>query len=150
MIQRKQSIWLLLAAVLTLLCFVLPYGLAHTTAEASATITETNLNAKSDVWSAVLTALSAAFTLFIIFLYKNRSMQMKLILANMLFYAGTTIYFYIHASKAELGHKIAIGLIGSQLYIGLLLPLLSIFLLILAFSGVKNDDALVKSVDRLR
>lgn len=75
---------------------------------------------------------------------------MKLILVNMLFYAGTAVYFYIHASKSELGHKIAIGLIGSQLYIGLLLPLISIFFLILAFSGVKNDETLVKSVDRLR
>ena len=150
MIQRKQSIWLLLAAAITLLCFILPYGLSQTTVEASTTISETNLNAKSDIWSAVLTALSAAFSVIIIFLYKNRPLQMKLILVNMLFYVGTTIYYYIHASKVELGHKVAIGLVGSQLYVGLLLPLISIFFLILAFSGVKNDDTLVKSVDRLR
>ena len=150
MIQRKQSIWLALAATISLLCFVLPYGLHQSTTEGSTSISDTILTAKSDIWSAVLVSISAFLSLIIIFLYKNRGLQMKLIMLNSLCYIGTAVYFYLNASNASLGNKIAIGLVGSQLYIGLLLPLLSSFLLALAFIGVKKDDELVKSVDRLR
>lgn len=150
MIQRKQSIWLVLAALSTILCFFLPYGLHQSTTEGSTSIQEAMINAQSNIWSAVLAAMSVLLSLVILFLYKNRGLQMKLIMVNSLFYIGTAVYFYIHASDASLGNKLAVGLVGTQVYIGLLLPLLSSFLLALAFIGVKKDEELIKSVDRLR
>jgi Mn2+/Fe2+ NRAMP family transporter len=73
---------------------------------------------------------------------------MKLTWLNIILNIGITAYMYYITTLA--GNKLAIGLVETQLYIGLLLPILSIFFLILAFNGVKSDDNLVKSTDRLR
>ncbi|TXI32991.1 MAG: DUF4293 family protein [Niabella sp.] len=150
MIQRKQTLWLLLAAILTALCFVLPYGLKQSTNLQSTTITEIPLKAQTDIWSMALCILSVTESIAIVFLFKNRSLQMKLILVNILSYLATVVYLFINANNQELGHKLVIGLVGNQFYIGFLLPIISILFLVLAFSGVKSDQDLIKSVDRLR
>lgn len=148
MIQRKQSIWFFLAALITAITFFLPFGINQVSTLGISTITETDLNAKSPILLTILVSATTLFSLVILFLYKNRSLQMKLTWLNIILNLGINAYMYYITTLA--GNKLAIGLVETQLYIGLLLPILSIFFLILAFNGVKSDDNLVKSTDRLR
>jgi len=150
MIQRKQSIWLLLAAILTFLGFFLPFGINQQSYAGSEVITEINLYAKSDIVLTILASVASLLSLLIIFLYKNRSMQMKLTSLAILLNLGLVIYSFVIASKADIGNKFIIGILGSQLYIGILLPVLSVIFLGMAYNGIKSDDKLVKSTERLR
>ena len=54
------------------------------------------------------------------------------------------------ASQNILGNKLVFGLLGSTIYIGILIPICTIILLILAFIGIRKDEQLVKDSDRLR
>lgn len=56
----------------------------------------------------------------------------------------------IYLCNSVTGHKLAVGLVGSTLYLGILFPILSTVLAIMAFIGIRKDDQLLKSVDRLR
>jgi hypothetical protein len=150
MIQRKQSIWLLLAAILTFLCFFLPFGINQQSYAGSEVITEINLYAKSDIVLTIIASVASLLSLLIIFLYKNRSMQMKLTLLAILLNLGLVIYEFIIASQVDKGNKFIIGILGSQLYIGILLPVLSVIFLGMAYNGINSDDKLVKSTERLR
>jgi uncharacterized membrane protein YwzB len=150
MIQRKQSIWLLIAAILTFLCFFLPFGINQQSYAGSEVITEINLYAKSDIVLTIIASVASLLSLLNIFLYKNRSMQMKLTLLAILLNLGLVVYSFVIASQADKGNKFIIGILGSQLYIGILLPVLSIILLGMAYNGINSDDKLVKSTDRLR
>ena len=150
MIQRKQSIWLLLAAILTFLCFFLPFGINQQSYAGSEVITEINLYAKSDIVLTIIASVASLLSLLIIFLYKNRSMQMKLTLLAILLNLGLVIYEFIIASQVDKGNKFIIGILGSQLYIGILLPVLSVIFLGMAYNGINSDDKLVKSTERPR
>jgi nucleoside recognition membrane protein YjiH len=66
MIQRKQSIWFFLAALITALTFFLPFGINQVSTLGISTITETDLNAKSPI---LLTILVSATTLLVWLFY---------------------------------------------------------------------------------
>lgn len=144
MIQRKQTLWLLFSVLFLTLCFFLPFGVQQTASG------ETKLSAQSNVWLGILAGASAFFSLLLVFLFRNRTLQMRLTLANMLLSAGTGVYmFYLTTLTAD-GNRRVLGLLGNQLYIGLLLPLFSLLFLFLALQGIQADERLVKSTDRLR
>ena len=88
--------------------------------------------------------ISALFTFIAIFQFKNRKMQFVLgrltILINF-FLIGILVYF-----AQNLSGEIYV----SEKGIGLLIPILSIVLVVLANKAIKKDEELVKSVDRLR
>ncbi len=148
MIQRKQSIWLFLAALITALTFFLPFGINQASTLGISTIIETLLNATSDLILTSLVSVTALFSLVILFLFKKRSLQMKLVWGNVLLNIGIIGYMYYFTTQP--GNRLVIGLVDIQLFIGLLLPFISIIFLILAYNGVNHDDKLVKSTDRLR
>jgi hypothetical protein len=93
---------------------------------------------------AVLFFISAFLTFFTIFLFKNRKLQFVLgrlsILINFIL-LGVLIYFSQNLSGET---------IVSEKGIGLVIPILSIVLVVLANRAIKRDEELVKSVDRLR
>lgn len=90
--------------------------------------------------------LIAVFAIISIFLYKNRSMQMMWIKMNIilsLLLLGGFFFGYIPLLEEKLATQ-AIYQINS------FFPALILLFLILAFYGVKKDDKLVKSMDRIR
>lgn len=92
----------------------------------------------------VLFLVSAAMSLGVIFLYKDRPRQMAINRMNMglnIVLVGLLIY-YLFTLPGE-------GM-ASEKGIGLFLPLAAIILLFLANRGIRKDDKLVKSIDRLR
>ena len=92
----------------------------------------------------ILFLASAALSLIAVFLFKTRQTQFVLgrlnIILNLIL-LGLFIYRLLTLSGETA---------NSEKGIGLLLPIVSIVLLVFANKAIKKDEALVKSVDRLR
>ena len=88
--------------------------------------------------------VSAVLTFIAVFQFKNRQLQFVLgrlsILINFIL-LGILVYF-----TQNLSGEIKV----SEKGIGLLIPIFSIVLVVLANRAIKRDEELVKSVDRLR
>ena len=131
MIQRIQSIYLLVAAIsMTLISFKVPVY----------TLNETLFMAQDDTKMFILTIVGAIFSLLGLFMFKNRKFQMKLIRLTVL------IQMIIGVRIFMLFNKFEVVLNNSFLF----LMAFTLIALIMAYRGVKKDDDLVRSVDRIR
>ena len=131
MIQRIQSIYLLVAAIsMTLISFKVPvYNL-----------NETLFMAQDDTKMFVLTIVGAIFSLLGLFMFKNRKFQMKLIRLTVLIQMIIGIRIFMLFNKFE------VVLNSSFLF----LMAFTLIALIMAYRGIKKDDDLVRSIDRIR
>ena len=131
MIQRIQSIYLFVAAIsMILISFKVPvYNL-----------NETLFMAHDDTKMFVLTIVGAIFSLLGLFMFKNRKFQMKLIRLTVLIQMIIGIRIFMLFNKFE------VVLNNSFLF----LMAFTLIALIMAYRGVKKDDDLVRSVDRIR
>lgn len=147
--QRKQTLFLLASVVAIIICLLSPIGAADNGATGiDGMQLLTNIGWTSQpveglpAWPLfVLATVAGILSIVGIFLYTNRRRQMRLcswaMLADMLWYV---YYFVFYAT------------IAAQLHIrfAACLPLVSCILLWLAKKGIKADDDLVKSMDRIR
>jgi len=92
-----------------------------------------------------VSSIAAIIALICIFLYQKRTLQLKLCLIGIVFSTITTtltmLQYYNYIPKTAAGKSI---------FIGMAFPLLMIVFFALAQAGIKKDDKLVKSMDRLR
>lgn len=142
MIQRIQSIYLLLVAVLSgglIFAFDL-WKIAEVKYFALDLFSNESLLQKA---VPVLFFLSAFVAVISIFSYKNRQKQFvlgRLILLINLFLLGILIYLSLNLP----------GEVSSEKGIGMFIPTVAILFTVLANKAIKKDEDLVKSVDRLR
>ena len=137
MIQRIQTIYLLLAFVVTgVLPFFVPLW---TMADGKAYFFMQNQA------YVVILGLSTTLSLLSIVSYKKRQNQFVIgrlnIILNLIL-LGLFVYRSLNVS----GETLAV----SEKGIGMFLPIVAIVLLVLANKAIKKDEDLVKSVDRLR
>ena len=131
MIQRIQSIYLLVAAIaMTLISFKVPVY----------TLNESMFMAQDDTKMFILTIVGAIFSLLGLFMFKNRKFQMKLIRLTILIQMIIGVRLFMLFNKFEV-------VINNSL---LFLLAFALIALIMAYRGVKKDDDLVRSVDRIR
>ena len=154
MIQRIQSIYLLLAGIFAALAFATPCAL-FTGSQPDARCTLYGCHyvaspATEELFSypfgvTLMTALCMALPLIIIFGYKNRKRQINHVNLAMLlavaWYAVCAAYCLAAASRT--GFEVAPSY-------GLVFPALSLLALYLAKRGIKHDEALVRAADRIR
>lgn len=90
---------------------------------------------------------AAVFSVYAIFLYKNRPRQMRLTLGmsilTFLFAVLFGVLGYFYAKQLPVGTEV-------HLAFGSAIPLVAIPLLLLAYRAIKKDEELVRSSDRLR
>lgn len=145
--QRKQTLFLLASLAVVIICLLSPIG-AVDDATGMTTHLLTNLG-----WTSLVAEGMPAWPLFAfatitgilsiidIFLYHNRKLQMRIcsfaMLANVLWYVYYFIFYF------ALNYPMHIRFAAC-------LPLVSCILLWLAKKGIKADDDLVKSMDRIR
>lgn len=158
MIQRIQSIYLLLAGIFPAFTLFLPAIVLTPTGEGeialdslSALTAYTSEFAQTvpggiGEWSLIgLCALSIILPLIAIFLYKNRGRQKRLssfaIFCNAAWYIAPILAFF---------HTFDTNGLDSRLGIGLCFPLLAIVALLLAKRRIKYDEELLRAADRLR
>ena len=151
MIQRIQTIYLLLAAVALATPIFLPLATA-TGDQAALLATGNNFFADGIYWSKENPAGLAIFALIIgilgaIFLYRNRVGQMRLT-GGMAF--GVGILMALFAALGMINAKLLPEAVSVQIGVGSIPPLLAIIFLFLAYRAIKKDENLVRSSDRLR
>ncbi|HOZ52467.1 MAG TPA: DUF4293 domain-containing protein [Chitinophagaceae bacterium] len=150
MIQRKQTIWLLLASLSILLAFFIPFGIHNESGLETTQIVEKDLTAKSDMILMSITIASALISFITIFLFGNRKLQMSITLLAVFVAISVGAYELYFSAKTILSNKLVVGVLGSKIYLGLFVPLLTVFFLLLAFGGIRKDEKLIRDSDRLR
>ena len=139
MIQRIQSVWLLLAAIFAAITFSIPFYVGAMTDAAGISAT-TQLTAKTNMLLTVLTVLSGATAFGAIFLFENRKLQLKVVILGILFTNLLLVAYNLQlknftSGSFSLSCIIHFGILG---------------FFILAVSGIRKDEKLIKSLDRLR
>jgi len=152
MIQRRQSLYLLIVFVLTVLLFTGPLafinleeGGIYFKHHGAFDMQGEKLGVSS--WPVtVMIALSALLSFLTIFSYMNRPRQIRLTIFLMLFNLGMVglAYYYVR----HIMHNFD----GVQFVFQwrLMLPPIMLVLLFLAFKGIQKDELLIKAADRIR
>lgn len=152
MIQRKQTLFLLLALIITVICLCLPVatlapqGMGVDMPMYNLWVVDANGGHQFSVW--VLFAIllvTCPLALIAIFLFKNRKAQIKLCVINILFMLCWYSVYAFHA--INLGDKLHASF---QLEFAAGLPFFALIFYFLALRGVRADEALIKSMDRIR
>jgi hypothetical protein len=137
MLQRIQSIYLLIAAILSGgLIFV--FNLWTNTENVA-------IYAQDELLYLALFLGSALLAIVTIFNFKNRQLQFVLGRLNIIL-NFILLGLFVYRSLSLSGGTSDV----SEKGIGMLLPIFSIVFLVLANKAIKKDEDLVKSVDRLR
>ncbi|MDR3693169.1 DUF4293 domain-containing protein [Mucilaginibacter sp.] len=155
MLQRIQSIYLLLAGLAIYALFLFPF--VHNVLVDGKPVTISVTGVFQDVngqyvHTRFFTALTAAtaiiglIPLAIIFLYKNRKQQIALCYSAILVNFGFS-FWMAQAVKGVMG---SIEIDTHNWGIGLLLSSVSILFIVFALKAIQRDEKLVKSADRLR
>lgn len=150
MIQRKQTLWLLLAFVATVACLCLPVGSLEPSGMGASDkvynlwIQLANGTHDFSVWPmfAVL-LLSCPVALLAIFLYNNRPLQGRLCLLNILLYV---VWYVLLAVNTRIGGNE----VAFHLAFAACLPALALILSFMAYKGIQHDERLVRAADRIR
>jgi len=138
MLQRIQSVYLLLTTLFSVLFLSMKMFVFRN--EAGIVGSEEII-----IPLAVLLILIAAISIITIFLFKNRKIQIKLsmvlLILSIVLLLAVAAYAFILSDKynAQL-----------QFRVNLIFPVLVLIFSILAHRGIKKDEKLVKSYDRLR
>lgn len=146
MIQRIQSVFLLLAALGFAGLFFLPFA---TSPQPDAVLfADLSYDLKDHIILLILTALGVLGSLSAIFLFRNRVTQLRLsyiavIAAILLVVVGVLLFLNATKTSTITAQHIEDG---AGLY---LIPLI-ITLLIFAIRGINKDEKTVRSMDRLR
>jgi hypothetical protein len=142
MIQRIQTIWLLLAAAAAFLTLRFSFYSGNFLNTETNTKAYQALTAQSNIPLTILSAGVGLAALLCVFLYKNRKQQSKIIWLVLLVSIINIILFFVESRKYVAGE----GNYDITAAIAFAVPIF----LILALRGIRKDEKLVKSLDRLR
>ncbi len=145
MIQRKQTLFYLLAAICAGAVFFLP--LATSDKAAGLFMEDKVFNVFDHIGITIVAALAVLLPLIAIFLFKNRSTQMKVGNSSLIFPLLIMIAGVLIAAGLGKEENVAANISPKM---GFSVVMASLFFTIWANISVKKDDELVKSSDRLR
>ncbi|MDR1624204.1 MAG: DUF4293 domain-containing protein [Tannerellaceae bacterium] len=151
MLQRIQTVYLLIIAVLTALMLFMPLSVLQTddgfyTFDVFGVSAVATLEIVYSTWGLfVLVALISLLALITIFLYKKRMLQIRLCLFNAVLMLGFYGFFayLIVVMKQQLDVSISVR-------IALSFPVICLILDYLAIRNIGADETLVRSLERLR
>lgn len=162
MIQRIQSVFLLLAALVMISILFLPiwgkvdqqagevinlnaFQLVYTEVDVDGN--EQIIAIKDTFWISVFALLAAGVALFSIFQYKNRLRQIQLGALNSLLIGVTLGFCYWYSTKGD--QMLDSGGMG-RYYLGFYIIVAALFFNMLANRFIRRDEKLVRSADRIR
>lgn len=141
MIQRIQTVWLLLAALCAALTYKFSFFSGNKKGADNMPVFE-KLVASSHFLLLIFTAVLLAGSLIIVFLYKDRKKQLWLTIAVTAL-SIINLFIYFSQTKQFIPKE---GTFDLTAILALIIPVL----LVLAARGIWKDEKLVKSLDRLR
>lgn len=151
MIQRIQSVYLLLVTVLLVVAICMPVGqfigadgvTTHVFKPLGISMADGGYQSTWGLFGILL--LSALIAFCTIFLFRNRMLQVRMTIFSSILLIGYYIAFcvFMFVLKSDLDASFRLGW-------ALCLPLISIILNYLAFRAIYRDEVMVKAADRLR
>ncbi len=153
MIQRIQTLYLLIATALMAVATFTPIakffdGVQEYVLTAFALKDAAGATAQPAIYMGILLALAGLLPFIVIFLYKNRQLQIRLCAAEVVLLVGAQIvmgiYYYLSMRLFE-----GVDGLGS-IKIGAIMPLIAIVFVVLAIRAIFRDEVLVRSLDRIR
>lgn len=141
MIQRVQTIWLFFAAIAGFLTTEIPLYIGWV----GATVEKKFVATQSLLLFAV-TIIAALLAFIAIFLFRNRSSQMKFTIVGLVVSIALIILEVWQVGTFEQSNAVTKG----SYYWGALLPIAMAIFFILAAINIRKDNKLIKSLDRLR
>jgi hypothetical protein len=138
MIQRIQTLWLFLSAITSILIWLLPVF-----ADDSGNIFF-NIDASLFLMLSVIASGLVSFAT--IFLFKKRGSQKQLILLNFFLALSIILLEYFEVMK----FKATMGILQGHWQLSAILPFFIITFLVFAYRGIRKDEKLLDSTDRLR
>ena len=133
MIQRIQSIYLLVVTIaMALVSFKVPVW----------TLNEKLTFAQDDTKMFILTITASLFSALAIFIFNNRKLQMKLIRMAIMVIAVIAVRLGLLFGNTEFDYTLNYNCVALLLF--------AFGALVMAYRGVKKDDDLVRSADRIR
>ena len=146
MIQRIQSVLLLLAAVAGFALFKLPFGSSDQAIEGSLFFNDRLFTIQDHIGLLGLFAGAGLIAFIAIFLFNNRSLQLRLsrisVTANIIGIILGIVLFMQDSTN--------MGPVVPNEELGLGLPVLAIIFTLFAIRFINKDQKLVDSMDRLR
>ena len=156
MIQRIQSLYLLVPGVLGLLMLFLPLAKFFAGAEefrvtafGVESLMQEGPFVVSTVYMGILLVLATIVPFVTIFLYKKRRVQVRLCVVEMILLGGVQLFicYYLYRSVHSIAqfefHSISFSLVD-------VFPIVGIILTYLALRAIIKDEVLVRSLDRIR
>ncbi len=150
MIQRIQSVWLLVAALLSMLLFyfdIVTINYSGTGSDISQSFSLTGFGVQGYLLAA-LAALLVILPLLAIFMFKNRKRQVLMTILAMVLNFGFVAFSIMSIDSFTTNHKPAVT--SSSYGMAAFVPVVTVIFLFMATRGIRKDDKLVKSADRLR
>ena len=135
MIQRIQTIYLILAALVALLCMFLPLGFLPDEPARDSVLARENLALLA------IGLVMVSLPIGAIFLYAKRPVQLRMVFAGLL-----AVMAFAGLVLVELARYLS----EVTWTVGSFLPVLYALVLALAIRGIRHDEHLVRSMDRLR
>ncbi|MBC7915900.1 MAG: DUF4293 domain-containing protein [Pyrinomonadaceae bacterium] len=154
MIQRIQSIWFFLATVTFYALFL--FAFVHYTDNGVTkalkvtgvyeSVNEQVVRSQEFLGLTIATALIGALPFFAIFMFKDRKKQIAIAYVAIIAILGYFMWLY-QTTKSILGD---FQVKAENYGIGILLPSITILFLIFAIKGIRKDEKLIRSTERLR
>lgn len=153
MIQRIQTVFLFAALALVVSLFFTAFTVFSTSTDIYYLSFKGISSLKAipagtfvqPVWISFSGALVSLLILIVIFLYKNRKLQMRLCLLSIL------LLLALNASMYFLSDTFAKVLATDPMFrLTFVFPVIAVVLIILAYRSINKDEQLVRSLDRLR
>ena len=154
MIQRIQTLYLLLAFIAIGLLFFFPVSELLVNKEFLFLFRYRGLyelKAGAEILSVASIPLASLFginlllSFITIILFKNRALQMRLCIFNILLLVGSLglMYYYIGVAFSDFEAVVHYTIFA-------LMPIIAAILSYLAFRSIRKDEKLIRSVDRIR
>lgn len=167
MIQRIQTVWLFLAGVLnTFTLFTELWRFEFNSVSSQATIVFhgqyiKNLSSVISIynttypvrWVLILCVLFVVGVVITIFMYKKRRLQKRMawIAAGLAFLQGSYIFARVYYTQNQISQFAgANALQSSNLQIGVIFPVLSVILCLLASYYIEKDERMVRDMNSFR
>ena len=162
MIQRIQTVYLLVVAILMTMTVLMPlatlshenYGDVVLYAFGPTGVPESagTFDSYVPLLLGCLLILPTLLPIVIIFLFKKRMVQLRLCASEIVLLIGSLAFIGIYCYRLHSGLEEAMDGIDWKFTLDFasILPIISIILVCLAFRGIAKDEALVRSLDRIR
>lgn len=155
MIQRIQSVYLLIVAALMTLTIFSKFALVTVSMPSEAiSLTAFGLTSVSGdgvetviantIYMGILAVVCIILPIVTIFMYRNRLVQMRMCRALMLLLFGLQVFFIYYIFKMDADSSLALYRVTA------LHPFIAMVFAFFAFKGVNKDEKLIRSLDRIR